>query len=487
MTGIISYGGYIPRLRLNRKAMASANAWMEPSLFAYSKGERSMCNWDEDSVTMAVEAARDCLTGLDKNKVDAIYAASTSFPFSDRQNSGIIAGALNLSENIAGMDVTSSQRAATSGLIAALNAATAEGGQHLLVAGEKRETQSAVSQELLYGDGAAALMLGSENVIAEYLGSASVTVDFVDHYRRKDKTFDYNWEERWIRDEGLTKIPPQAIKRALEKTGVSADQITHFIMPSVFGAAAPKIAKLTGISAEAIRDNLFLSCGEAGVAHSMIMLVDALQDAKAGDVILVAAFGQGCDALLFKVTDAINGLADRNGVKGSLARRKEESNYMKFLTFNGLINQGKGLRAESNPQTALTTLYRNRKMLAGLVGGVCSKCQTQQFPKAAICVNPSCKHRGDQADVEFADQSAKIMSWSNDALTYTIDPPAHYGMVQFDDGGRFFADFTDYDVGNVDVGMPVRMVFRIKDTDDIRGMNRYFWKAAPIYTAGEEA
>ena len=75
--------------------MAQANAWFAPNLAGSAKGERAMANWDEDAVTMAYEAARDCLPAGDPLKerahVDAVYFASTSMPFSDRQNAGIVA------------------------------------------------------------------------------------------------------------------------------------------------------------------------------------------------------------------------------------------------------------------------------------------------------------------------------------------------------------------------------------------------------------
>src|SRR5215469_18347895 len=102
MTGITAYGAYIPRLRLQRTAVAQANAWFAPGLAGAAKGERAMANWDEDATTMAVEAGRDCLPASDPLKerahVDAVYFASTSMPFSDRQNAGIVVQALSLPE-----------------------------------------------------------------------------------------------------------------------------------------------------------------------------------------------------------------------------------------------------------------------------------------------------------------------------------------------------------------------------------------------------
>ena len=57
MIGITSYGAYIPRLRLNRMAIFQAMGWFAPAIIMVAQGERSMCNHDEDTLTMAVAAA----------------------------------------------------------------------------------------------------------------------------------------------------------------------------------------------------------------------------------------------------------------------------------------------------------------------------------------------------------------------------------------------------------------------------------------------
>ena len=117
MIGITAYGAYIPRRRLQRKAVAQANAWIAPNLVGGAKGERAMANWDEDAVTMAFEAGRDCLPAIDPVKdraqIDGIYFASTTLPYADRQNAGIVAAALGLRESISSIDLASSQRVGT--------------------------------------------------------------------------------------------------------------------------------------------------------------------------------------------------------------------------------------------------------------------------------------------------------------------------------------------------------------------------------------
>ena len=472
--GILSFGAYVPRLRLQRKAIAAANAWFNPSLKGLARGERAMANWDEDAITMAVEAARDCLADRDRGALRALSLASTTHPFDDRQSAALVATALNLRSALRSLDLGGSLRAGTSALLAAFDAAAA--GDVLVAAAERRSARAASAQEMQYGDGAAALLVGSGKPIARLLGAHSETVDFVHQYRARDRAHDYVWEERWVRDEGYLKIVPTAIALALKSAGVEPSSIAHFCLPCVWPRVVPAVAKRAGIPEGAVRDTLAATCGDTGAAHPLLLLVSALEQAKPGERILVAALGEGCDALVFEAA----GLPlARRGVAGSLARRKEETQYPRYLAFNNLIALERGMRAEVDKATPLSVLYRNRNMIEGLVGGRCRECGTIQYPRGRYCVNPECNALDAQDDQPLADLAASVMSYTADALTYSPDPPAYYGMVQFAGGGRMMADFTDVDDGRVEVGMPMRMVFRIKDVDPARGFVRYFWKAAP--------
>jgi uncharacterized OB-fold protein len=330
-----------------------------------------------------------------------------------------------------------------------------------------------------YGDGAAALLVGAGEPIARLIGAHSETVDFVHQYRMHDKAHDYAWEERWVRDEGYLKIVPRAVAALLERCQVDAATIAHFCMPGTLSRIGPTVAKRIGLPDTAVRDNLAAVCGDTGAAHPLLMLAAALEVAQPGERILVAAFGEGCDALLFEVTPAIAKASGRRGVQGALANRREDSNYMRYLSFNGLLDLERGMRAEPDKPTQMTVLYRNRDMIQGLVGGKCTKCGTVQYPRQRYCVNPECNALDSQDEYAFAERNGKIMSYTADSLTYSPDPPTYFGMVQFDGGGRMLMDFSEIDAGGIDVGMAVRMVFRIKDADTMRGFVRYFWKAVP--------
>ncbi len=487
MIGITSYGAYVPRLRLNRAAAAQANAWANPGLLSQARGERAMANWDEDSLTMAVEAARDALAGRNTESVQAVYFGSSTHPFADRQNAGLVAAVLDLSDSVATADFAGAQKAGTAALIAGLDrVAAGHPGEALIVAGEHRRSRVGSAQELQYGDAAAAFTVGQTNVIAELLGSHSVSVDFVDHYRATGQQYDYIWEERWLRDEAFQKWVPAAVQAALGKLGIAPEAVHHFALAEPAPKLSALVAKRCGIAETAIADSLLGVVGHVGAAHATLMLASVLEKAEPGQIVVAVGFGQGCDVLAFRTTAALSRSRPSGGVSGSLQRRKEEKNYPKFLAFNESVSVDKGLRGEANPQTALSAMFRNRRMLSGLVGGSCTECGTAQFPPADICVNPACQHQGRMKPYRFADEPARIKTWSADWLTYTPDPPAHYGMVEFTRGGRFVADITDWDLGKVEVGQAVRMVFRIRGHDAQRGMVRYFWKAAPMASTGEK-
>src|SRR5215472_10479569 len=440
MVGIVAYGAYVPRLRLSRQAVYDANKWFAAGLRGLAKGERSMANWDEDSITMAVEASRDCLTSHKAEDVRSLYFASTTHPFKDRQNAGVVGTALSIEQNLLASDVGGSQKAGTSALIAGLNASKNGNGPALVAAADKRLARVASSHELNYG-----------------------------------------WEERWIRDEGYSKIVPPAVKAALAACNLKGSDISHFIMPSLMPAVPRQMAKACGIADGAVRDLLGANLGDTGAAHALVMLVDALESAKAGDKIMVVAFGQGVDILVFEVTAENARLPRRKGLSGWLARRKEETNYMKFLAFNEMLPLEKGMRAEFDKKTALSVLWRKRDMIYGLVGGKCRVCGTVQFPRSQVCVNPNCHAIDSQEPYRMAGLEANVMSFTADSLTYSPDPPAYYGMITFPEGGRFMADFTDSDKEQVKVGAKMRMTFRIRDNDTMRGgFKRYFWKAAPV-------
>jgi len=332
---------------------------------------------------------------------------------------------------------------------------------------------------MVQGDAGAALLVGAGDVVARFLGAHSVTIDFVDHFRMTGESYDYAWERRWVRDEGYVKILGGALNDALAKLGVKPEAVDRALIAAPVRGIPESLAKRCGIRAEAVADSMAASVGDAGAAHPLLMLAAALEVAEPGETVLVASFGQGADVLLFETTEAITRVRPRLGVSGHLKRRVEDDNYMRFLFHRGVLDVERGMRAEHDEKQPGTALFRRRTAVMGLVGGRDAATGAVQFPKSEIALDGDREARGALEDYPLADVPAKIMTYTADTLAYSMDPPSYYGMIDFEGGGRMMAEFADVDSDALEVGLPLRMIFRVKARDEQRGFVKYFWKAAP--------
>ena len=474
--GITSFGAYVPRRRLPREAIASAVRWATPSKPGAAKGHRAICSHDEDSITMAVAATRHALDGLGgSGDPGSLFFASTTMPFADRQNAGLIAAAAGLDDAAASADIGGSLKAGVTALRLALEGA----GDSLVVAADKRRTKPGSPQELKYGDAAAAFSVGETGLLAEFVCAHATSVDFTDHYRSSGASFDYVLEERWARDEGLSRIIPQAVTGLLEKAGIDATDIAHFVPAGLNPRDASSMAAACGIAAQAIPEEIISKAGDTGCAQPLLSLTLTLQNAGPGELVLLLGYGQGAELILFRTTDRIGNAAPLVGARAMLADFVEDDNYLRFLSFNGLVEMDWGMRAERDNRTAQSAFFRHRDTVTGFVGGRCTECDTPQFPRTRVCVNPSCRSTGTQVKEPFADKRASVKSFTEDWLALSFNPPLIYGNIRFDGGGVTMLEFSDFTPGEVAVGSPLAMQFRIKDIDPQRGFRRYCWKAVP--------
>jgi 3-hydroxy-3-methylglutaryl CoA synthase len=451
---------------------------MAPPLGALAKGERIFCNWDEDAVTMAVEACRDALEGVHRPDVQTLMLVSTRLPYADLQNATLVGSALRLAEGVRTADLGHSQRASTSSLRLALES---RNGHALVVAADRPVARPGSVQELLFGAGAAALRLGTTNVVARLRGAASSSVFFVDHFRSTDKKYDYQWEERWIREEGYLKLIPPVVKQALTNAEIGIADCQYLVLGTAAKGMADAVAKKMGFTGNVV-SGLQPDGGYAGTAQSLLLLADTLANASAGDRIVLLGFGQGCDALVLEATEALPALnARKRGARSLVGKPISTDAYMRFLSFEGGVDLEWGMRAETVTKTSLTEQYRSSANTAGFVAGRCNKCGTVQFPMLEYCVSPKCAApAGAFVPESLSELRGKLVTHTADWLSYYPAPPLYVGFVQFDNGARVQMEMADVDSHGIEVGKPVRMVYRIKERDVARGYDRYFWKATPL-------
>jgi 3-hydroxy-3-methylglutaryl CoA synthase len=480
MPGICTYGGYVPRYRLSRQQIHRHMGWLNPATAGLAAGEKAVANFDEDSITLAVAAGMDALIGIDRAAIEGLFLASTSMPYKERLNAGIVSAALGTSERIRAADFSGGLKAGTTALLSALEGVASRHLDRVMVcAADCRLGKPGSSQEMLFGDAAAALVVGEREVVAEFRGAYSTTYDFVDHYRGDAALFDRQWEERWIRDVGFGQLLPEALRGLLDRCALRMSDFAKVVYPCVYPAARKKLNKALGIAPEVDQSSLQAEIGDSGAAHPLVMLVAALERSRPGDRILLVGFGSGCDALCFEVTENITKLKARRGIAGSLARRANLGNYTKYLLWRGMLPGETGMRAEEQEPTRWNVLWRKRREVTGLWGSRCTGCGTVQYPPQRICVNPDCGLTDQTEPYPFADKIGRVASFTGDVLAASPNPPAVYGQVAFEGGGKYLFDVTDCELGEVETGMRVAMSFRRKYLDRKRGVSGYFWKAVP--------
>ena len=480
MVGITSYGAYIPWHRMKREDCVKA--W---GGFAMP-GERAVAYYDEDSVSMAVEAALDCLTGVDPKKVDGLFFATTTSPYKEKQCSAFIAVPLDLRQDIRTADIGTSLRAGTTALALAYDTVRAGSANSVLVAAaDMRLGAPAGMTEQQLGDGASALLVGKENVIAEILGVFSISDELAGTWRSDEDKFVRSGEDRFVQDEGYSKFLPQAIQGVLKKCGLTVKDINKvaFDAPGDPRRHA-KAAQQAGFEAAQVQDPfaLFLNVGITGCAMAPMMLICALEEAKPGDKILLAGSGNGADAFVFQVTDAIKKLGERRGIKKNVPSKVVMANYNDYLRWRELVPQ-EAARRPDRQHMRMSANWRERKQLLALWGVKCKKCGTVQYDNGAATTGPiricaECQALDNFEDYKFGGRKAKVFSYTQDNLAAVIDPPASVVLIEFDGGGRAFFDLTDRDPLKVEVDMPVEMTFRKLQHD--RGLTNYFWKARPV-------
>lgn len=211
---------------------------------------------------MAVEAARGAVPYERRGNLVDIAVASTTFPYADLSNAGIMAAAIGASESTSTADVNGSQPACTTRLRKWPDAAA---GERLLFASERPLSRAPSLQEFDSDAGGVAVALGADEIIARCAGGASRSSVFVDHFRACDSSHDHYWEERWVRDAGYAKLVPGVVKKALANVSLAIEDVAHLVIPTLLRGIAGKLAKAVGFKGELLAP-LVAACGYAGAS-----------------------------------------------------------------------------------------------------------------------------------------------------------------------------------------------------------------------------
>lgn len=453
---ITSYGHHVPVNRLARELVAAA--WGTPSV----GGCRAIAGFDEDSLTMAFQAASKTLARVRVGKLDGLFFCSTTAPFAERSNAALIAAALDLPESCLTVDIGSSLRAGTSGINVSLDMVSAGQERILVTAADKRDLEPGSPEEQFIGDAAAAVMIGSENPLAILEAKVSRYDDFWDALRRGHDDYLTTFSSRFTQSRGYRENVSWVVERLLTSVGISKSGITKLVLPSPDGAVHSRAAKALGFSVEQVQEPLFQEYGFVGTAAPLLSLCLVLDAAKPGDRLLVIGYGEGTDGFIFKVTDRIRSMDRVSPVAG---RTVPFSSYQLCIAARrSLSNQAARLEMSN------VFYAREEEQNIRLHGSKCRKCGLVQFPITEVCIG--CR-TVQQMETIALSRCGHVFTYTVDYLYPSPNKATIMTVVDLENGGRLYLQMTDAEPEEIAIGMPVELTFRrLRDI-------HYYWKCRP--------
>ncbi|MFI7166250.1 OB-fold domain-containing protein [Rhodococcus erythropolis] len=470
MHGILAYGTHLPVHHLDLseigRTLGSSTA----------KGTRLVASYDEDTTSMAVEAARSALAGIERGTIGRVLLATAQPAYLDRANAAIVHAALSLSADSLALDYIGSMRTAAGALLAATEHRETD-ERVLAVFSDVRTGLPGSVDEKAGSDGAAAILTGdgtdSVPVIAEFIGSASRTVEMLDRWRIPGDSSSHVWEERFA--EGpLVTAGLEALRAATSAAGVTIDGLDHLLVVGMHDRAVRGVAKAAKVSqAASTHATEAAANGSAGTAQIALGLAEILDNAAPQETVGIVVLGDGAVAVVARTTAAIAN--SRNAVP--VSRRRETCrpvSYPLFLTWRGRLDREPPRRPDPVPPAAPPS-FRAASYKFGLNVGRCTECGTVNIPIERICIR--CHATDTQVHEPLSEKPGKIVTFTVDHLAFSPSPPVVSAVVDFEGGGRMVCEVTDSGDADLAVGTPVAMTFRRLSTSG--GIHNYFWKARP--------
>lgn len=456
-SGVDAYAAYLPVYALDDNRLDATGP--PPS----SGPTRSVAAFDEDTVTMAVEALRH-VTAADPATSSQLLLATTNAPYEVKTSAAVVHAALGLDPSVSAVDLRGHRCGAS-----ALDLVARSGA----IAGlaDLRTARPGAPDELAQGDAAAAFVGGGSRAAA-LLARAGHTTEILDRWRLPGERHDRVWDERFTA-EVLVAAGLDAAGRAL--AAASLDTVDRVVVSSSNARAAAALRRtLRGCGADA---RLERATGFTGAAHPGLLLAAALDEAQPGQTILLLSATEGADAFVWQVGDEVRAARGGPSVRAQLAARKPLG-YGRYLRWRGLLDV-QGPARPAAPAPASPPMLRRADWKYQLAGSRCDACGKVTTPPARVCASCGIAAAGEPvAKVSLRDKVARVVSTTRDHLTTMPEPEVAIVVADVEGGGRLSTYATDVAPGDVTVGMPMTPTFRRMWTTD--SIHNYFWKLRPL-------
>ena len=484
---IVGYGVYIPTYRIKREEIA--NVWGGG---AEGVTEKSVVGMDEDITTMAVEAARNALryANLDASELGLLYVASVSSPYIEKSIAAIVTEALGMGDTVSIADFGGSTKAGTTAMQACTDALSSKRARYgMVIATDCQVGKPGDLLEHSLGAGAAAYIVGEDKAIARIEGMHTYVTSYGSTWRNTGEHFMKRHDDvRADRALGYPRQTAKATEGLMEKLGRKSTDYDYVVLHQPDGRVPYIVAKSLGIKREIMdKTSIGSCCGDTGCSSALIGLALALDNAKEGDKILVVSYGSGAgsDAFSLEVLDKVEGKGQNAIPVKHYLNTKEYIDYPKYEKAVRILDV-EWLPSAESAYISRPAWDRDKKWEIGLKALKCKNCGSLNFPKRYYCVD--C--RGEKFEEIPLPRQGKIVTFNLQYIVAVAPEEAPIPVVtarldgaQGEYGGKISGMMIpETNPEEVDVGMPVELVFRRCGQE--LGLVRYGYKFKLIKEGG---
>jgi hydroxymethylglutaryl-CoA synthase len=336
MVGIVGYGVYIPMYRV--KVEEIARVWGGDTV-SLSRGlmisEKAVAGLDEDTSTIAVEAARNCIkmAGVNPKEIGAIYVGSESHPYTVKPTATIVAEAIDASPELTAADYEFACKAGTAGIQTSMGLVSSGIIKYGMAIGADT-AQGAPGDALEYtaASGGAAFIIGENDLIARIEGTFSYTTDTPDFWRKEGQPYPRHGG-RFTGAPAYFKHVFNASKMLMERLKMKPEDFDYAVFHQPNGKFPRKVAKMLGFKDEQIEDGMLVDkIGNTYSGSSLLGLANILDKAKLGERILVTSFGSGAGSDAFSIVTE-KGITKKRGRAPTVEDYVKKKKYLDYAAY----------------------------------------------------------------------------------------------------------------------------------------------------------
>jgi hydroxymethylglutaryl-CoA synthase len=335
MAGIVSWGSYIPKYRIKIEEIAKANgADSEQIKKSLLISEKSLPGIDEDSVTIAVEAARTASKLLDTKEIGAVYIGSESHPYAVKPTSTIVGEALQIGNNYTAADLEFACKGGSAAIQICLGLVNSKMIRYGLAGGaDTAQAKQGDPLEYTAASGGAVFIIGNTKVVAEINDTLSFTSDTPDFWRKSNEKYPSHGGS-FTGEPAYFHHVVNASKNLMKKINSKPEDYDYAVFHQPNGKFPRRAAKILGFNEKQILPGIIVDkIGNTYSGSSLLGLASVLDIAKPGQRIFLCSYGSGAGSDVFDITitDEITNAQKKIPSVESLIKNKIYVDYPTYL------------------------------------------------------------------------------------------------------------------------------------------------------------